>query len=206
MDDMQTVEQKILERLYRTGRGSCFSGVDFLDLGGRSSVDKALASLLRKDKIRRLRRGLYDYPHFDKRLGGRLGPDLHRAAAAFARKNGMKIQASGAWAANLMGLSTQVPAKMVYLTNGKSRTIEIDDRQIQFVRASPKRMQEGHPMSCAVANALRWLGQPAVDEGVIATLRRKLDDKQLRRLSRDMRYAEDWIFEIAQKVSQQERN
>ncbi len=200
---MQSVEDKILERLYRKGRGFCFSGVDFADLGSSASVDKALSSLAKQDKVRRLRRGLYDYPRFNEKLGGILAPDIHQAAMAIARKNGVKAQPSGALAANLLGLSTQVPAKMIYLTNGKTRTVEIGSQRIQFVHTAPKQMQQGHPLSCMVAHAFRWLGQSERDQA-IRVLRRNLPEKQRRRLVKDLRYAENWLYDAACKVAQED--
>jgi len=199
---MKSLDDKILARLYRKGRGFVFSGVDFADLGKRPAIDKALSMLAAAGKIRRLDRGLYDYPHFDERLGGEIGPDIHEAAKAVARKNGVKIQPCGALAANLLGISTQVPAKYIYLTNGKSRIMEIDRQQIEFTRTPPKKMQTGHELSAMAAHALRWLGHPAVTDAVIASLRRKLDKRARRRLVKDLRYAEDWIYQAARRIAE----
>ena len=198
---MKSIVDKILERLYRKGRSFAFSGIDFSDIGSRAAVDKALSSLAAQGKIRRLNRGLYDYPDYDERLGGELAPDLHQVAKAIARKNGVNIQASGALAANLLGLSTQVPVKSVYLTNGKSRTVNIANRTIQFIRTPPKKMQKGHELSILVANALRWLGKDNVDDKVINSLRRVLDARSRKRLLKDLRYSEDWIYATAQSIA-----
>lgn len=198
---MQSIEDKILARLYRKGRTFAFSGVDFSDLGKRAAVDKALSSLTAQGKIRRLARGLFDYPGYDERLGGELSPYIHNVAKAIARKNGVKIQASGALAANMLGLSTQVPAKYAYLTNGKSRTLEISGQKIEFIRTPPKKMQKGHETSCLVADALRWLGKTVVNESVINTVKKNLDIRSRKRLQKDLRYSEDWIYVAAQRIA-----
>ncbi len=135
---MQSLADKTITRIQRKGRGFAFSGKDFLDLGSRASVDKALSKLTEDGQIRRISRGIYDYPRVSKALGGELSPDYDQVAHAIARKNGVRIEASGAWAANLLGLSPQVPAKIVYLTNGTSRSYRIGNQTIEFQRVGPK--------------------------------------------------------------------
>ena len=198
---MQSVEDKILARFYRKGRGFCFSGVDLTDLGSRASVDKALSSLTARQTIRRLARGLYDYPKTDDRLGGVLGPDINQVAHAIARKNGVKIQASGALAANLLGLSNQVPAKHLYYTNGISRMISVEGQSIEFKRMPPKELLAGHELSIMTANALRWYGKEAVSQELISALANRLDARARKRLVKDLRYAEAWIFEIVKQLA-----
>src|SRR5438132_9319993 len=113
---MQTMQDQILARIDRLGPGKAFSAKDFLDIATRGSIDVALGGLTRKGKIRRVRRGLYDMPKVNPALGGKLSPDIDEAARAIARRQRWKIVPEGAWAANLLGLSTQVPAKIIYHT------------------------------------------------------------------------------------------
>ena len=118
---MQSVAHKALKRIHNKGSGFSFTAKDFLDLGSRGAVDVALSTLTKQGKIRRISRGLYDYPKHSELLGGMLGPDFDQVAHAIARKSGIRIQPSGALAANLLGLSEQVPAKLVYLTEYRCR-------------------------------------------------------------------------------------
>src|SRR6202043_984315 len=94
--------------------------------------------LAQSGKIRRVRRGLYDIPRVNPTLGGELSPDIDEAARAIARRQRWKIVPEGAWAANLLGLSTQVPAKIIYLTDGPSKDVPIARRTIHFKHARPK--------------------------------------------------------------------
>src|SRR5271167_2218197 len=110
---MQTMRDQIVERIERLGAGRAFSAKDFLDIASRTTVDVTLASLTLTGKIRRIRRGLYDIPRINPALGGRLSPDIDEAAQAIARRQRWKIVPEGAWAANLLGLSTQVPSKII---------------------------------------------------------------------------------------------
>jgi hypothetical protein len=100
------------------GEGKAFSAKDFLDIASRGTIDMALAGLSRDGKIRRIRRGLYDTPKVIRSWGGKLCPDIDEPARAIARRQRWKSVPDGAWAANLLGLSTQVPAKITYQTDG----------------------------------------------------------------------------------------
>ena len=110
---MQTMRDQIVARIERLGEGKAFSAKDFLDIASRGTIDMALTSLTRRGIIRRVRRGLYDMPKVNRALGGELSPDIDEAARAIARRQRWKIVPEGAWAANLLGLSTQVPAKII---------------------------------------------------------------------------------------------
>src|SRR5258706_9157579 len=127
---MQTMRDRIVRRIERLGKGKAFSAKDFLDIASRMTIDVTLASLVLDGKIRRVRRGLYDRPRVNPALGGKLSPDIDEAARAIARKQKWKIVPEGAWAANLLGLSTQVPAKIVYLTDGPNNKVSIGRRAI----------------------------------------------------------------------------
>ena len=117
---MQTIDSELKSRIYGHGRGSVFTPNDFLDLGGRDAVDKALSRLATRGEVRRLARGLYEYPREHPELGT-LSPDIEKVAKALAGKDRLRLQPAGAYATNLLGLSEQVPAKAVFLTDGPSR-------------------------------------------------------------------------------------
>ena len=198
---MQSLRNQILARIRGKGRGYVFSSKDFLDLGNRNPVDKALSRLWAQGIIRRVTTGIYDFPREDVDLGGRLSPDIHQVAQAIARKNGVCIQPSGALAANLLGLSTQVPAKIVYLTNGKSRTVEIRNRTLIFKRVKPREIRPGKEISILVTQALRFLGKERIEKNVIDHLRRQLSDVDQKKLLKDARYMEDWIWEVVRRIT-----
>src|SRR5580692_8070112 len=109
---MQSMRDQIVARIERLGEGKAFSAKDFLDIASRTMIDVTLADLALDGKIRRVRRGLYDMPRVNPSLGGKLSPDIDEAARAIARRQRWKIVPDGAWAANLLGLSTQVPSKI----------------------------------------------------------------------------------------------
>src|ERR1700686_2951930 len=127
----KSVDSRILASIHSRGRGSVFVPSDFLDLGSREAVDLALHRLARKGTIRRLARGGYDFPK-DPRVLAFLAPPADPGARALAGRDRTRLQPAGAYAANILGLSEQVPAKAVFLTDGPSRTVKIGPTTIQL--------------------------------------------------------------------------
>src|SRR6204780_4159448 len=134
----QAIEQKILSRIYGNGRGWAFSQVDFADLGARSTIDSALHRREHDGIIRRVIRGIYDYPRHSKVLGGLTSPNIDHIAHALARKFAWRIQPNGATAQNLLGLSTQVPARVVYLSDGPDGSYTLGRTKLDFEHTALK--------------------------------------------------------------------
>ena len=199
---MQTMRDQIVERIQRLGAGKAFSAKDFLDIASRGTVDMALSGLTRSGTIRRVRRGLYDMPRVNPALGGKLSPDIDEAARAIARRQRWKIVPEGAWAANLLGLSTQVPSKIIYLTDGPNYAVPIGRRTIHFKHARPKVMAGLEGKFALVVQALRHLGRDAVGPREIETLRAALSPAEKRKLVSDTRFGVDWIYEVAKKIAE----
>ncbi len=154
---MNPVQDQVMSRIREGVAGQVYTSSDFLDLGGRSATDQALSRLNRSGVLRRLGQGVYHYPKRNDRLGIDVPPDTDAVADAFGRKNGSRIFPSGALAANRLGLSTQVPAKPVYLSDGPSRDIRLGKMLIQIKHVPPRQLA-ATPMSVAVFQALQHLG------------------------------------------------
>lgn len=197
---MQSIEDKIYASIRLKGRGGAFTNKDYMSMGNRGSVDMALTSLLKAGKIRRVGKGLYDYPRTNKELGGAMNPDINKVVYALARKLGLKVQPDGAWAANMLGLSNQVPAKIIYLTDGRSKNIRIGGTDVRLKKVSPGKLCPGSEKSVHITCALRYLGRDGVDSEVIGRLREILPEKDIRRLVKDASYQETWIADAAKKL------
>ncbi len=200
---MQSIDSKIVSRIYGLGRGAVFVPSDFLDIGSRQAVDLALHRLVKKDMLRRLARGLYNYPKTHPVMGV-LSPGPDAIAKALAGKDMIRLQPSGAYAANLLGLSTQVPARIVYLTDGPSRTVRVENQEIRLQRTTPRNMGPAGRISGLVIQALRYLGQKHVDDAVIQTLQRKLTDQDKKRLIKDIAYAPAWVGKHMREIAREE--
>src|ERR1700677_41036 len=198
---MQTKHNQIVARIEQLGLGKAFSAKDFLDIASRTMIDVTLASLAQVGKIRRIKRGLYDMPRMNTALGGELSPDIDEAAQAIARRQRWKIVPEGAWAANILGLSTQVPAKIIYLTDGPNNEVPIGRRSIHFKHARPKAMAGLEGKFALVVQELRYLGKDGLGTREIETLRRTLSPPEKRRLVKDTRFGVDWIYEEIGRAS-----
>ena len=200
---MQTIETKIKSRIYGHGRGSVFTPNDFLDLGGRDAVDKALSRLAAGGTIRRLARGLYEYPRKHPELGT-LAPDVQKVAKALAGKDRIRLQPAGAYAANLLGLSEQVPAKAVFLTDGFSRTVKIGRQEIQLRQTTPRNMAAAGRLSGLLMQAFRHLGREHITPKRMAHLKRTLPVKEREQLIKDLPLAPTWMHPFFRELAETE--
>lgn len=195
-----SVDSQVLQRMRARRPGRVFTPADFLDLGPRNAIDLALSRNARAGRIRQLARGVYDRPRHDARLG-RLAPAPADVAAALAGRDGARLQASGAHAANLLGLSNQVPVRLTFLTDGRSRRLLLGRQQVIFTHTTPRQMATAGRISGTVIQALRWLGRAHVDGAVVATLARRLSDVEKRQLLKDLRYAPTWVGDVLRKIA-----
>lgn len=196
----QHIEKAIVSRLYGHGRGWVFTPRDFLDLGPRPAVSSALKRQTDTGRIRQLARGLYDYPREHPQLG-LLAPDTDAIARALTGRDAVRLQPSGAYAANLLGLSEQVPMKAVFLTDGPSRHVRVGRQEIVLRRTTPRNMATAGRTSGLVTEALRELGPEHVTQSVIDALRKRLDEKAKQVLLKDLRFAPAWIASAMRKIA-----
>lgn len=182
----------ILHRVRGHGRGFVFSARDFLDLGSRPAVDQALARLTRDDQIRRLDRGVYDLPRIHPKVGA-LWPSADEVAQALARQTDSHVKGSGPLAVNALGLSTQVPAHAVYLTDGPSRNVRIGRLDVALRHAGRVDMLLPDTTAGLVIVALRHLGRDGASPDVLARLASRLDDADKGRLRRVRRKLPGWL-------------
>lgn len=197
---MQTIEDKIVSRIYGRGRGWVFSASDFSSEFGRSTIDWVLSSLATSGTIRRVCRGIYDYPKFSELLQQQLSPDFDQVAQAFARKFNWRIQPSGDAALNLLGISLQVPGRPVYLSDGPNRQYEIANYTLEFKKSALKDIGFKHRESGLVVQALKALGKERVDDAVIAAIRKQLDVAACKRVLKDTVTATGWVYETIKRI------
>ena len=202
---MQGIDLKILNRVYGRGKGCVITPGDFLDLGSREAVDVALHRLVKKGKLRRLARGLYDFPREDLEIGF-LSPTTEAIVKALKGRDNIQLQPSGGYAANLLGLSDQVPMKIVFLTDGPARRVQLGKQVIILKHTTPRAMATAGKISGLFIQALRHLGQKHLDDKTVAQLRKRLSADDKKQLLNDIRYAPAWIAAIMRRVVHQEQS
>lgn len=190
---VQSIDSQVLSRIYGHGRGWAFTPASFLDIGSRVAVASALTRHKRTGIIRHLARGLYDYPM--KHLG-RVAPPADAVARAIARRDAVRLQPAGAYAANVLGLSVQVPTKILFLTDGPTRRVKLGRREILLMRTTPRNMATAGRKSGTVIQALRHVGQRHVDDKVVSIVDRQLGPADRAQLLKDLRYAPAWIADL----------
>jgi hypothetical protein len=200
----QTFEDKALYRIRGTGGGWAFSPIDFLDLGGRSTVDSGLHRLEKRGEIRRVIRGIYDYPRFSKFLNQWLSPDIDQVARALARKFRWRIQPSGSTALNFLGLSTQVPARAVYLSDGPDRSYQIGNTALAFEHTALKESGIKLKESGLLVQALKSLGQEQITPDIISRMREWLPDSLRAKVLADTKTATGWVYSAIQQIARED--
>lgn len=190
----QSIETTIKNRIYGHGKGWCFTIDHFSDLKSREAVKKALQRLTQAGTIRRLAKGLYDYPRQSKELGV-LPPPIDNIAKAISEKDHVRIQATGAYASNLIGLSDQVPAKVVFLTEGSPKTIKIGKMEIEFRRTTPRNVAMTGTHAGLILQALRYIGKKQIDSKMEKNIKKRLESLDPKELKKAYTYAPAWIKE-----------
>ena len=197
----QRIVDKTVARIYGMGRGKAFSPKDFLDLASHETVRKILSRLAKEGKIRRLLRGVYDYPAFSRMLNTPESPDPDAMAHAIARAHGWTIVPAGETALNILGLSTQVPAQWQYFSDGPTKKYPWEGGTLVMKHRTNKETTKLSPKTALVVQALKTLGEAYVDDAVLATLRAKLDARDRVRAIREARYATSWVYEIIKRLA-----
>ena len=196
----KTIENQVANRIYGHGKSWAFSAKDFVRLGSRGAIDIALFRLLDKGIIRRVIRGIYDFPKYSELLGQTLSPDLDQVANALARKFGWRIQVTGPSALNLLGLSTQVPGRVVYASDGPHRVFAIGKQTLEFKHASLKEAGFKLRESSIIVQGLKSLGAERVTPEIIDTIRQWLDPRLRDRVLDDTRTATGWVYAAIGKI------
>jgi hypothetical protein len=198
---------KIMRRVRGHGRGKWVcTPKDFLDLGSRAAVDRALSRLVKNGFLRRIGRGLYDFPRQSSIMNRPASPNMDAAVDALVRHDKAhdkaKVMPDGIVAANQLGLTNAVPAKTSYLTNGSTRTLKVGSRTVHLRHARHNLMAWANRPGALVVLALDWLGKDATSDPVVVdTLRMKLPDDTKQDLVKGIdSLPSSWMKSIVHKI------
>lgn len=196
---MQSIDDKIIAKIKKAKKGTLYFAEDFLSYGTAKAVAKALERLEKKDVIERISRGIYSRIDVDPIIGP-LRPSTEAIAEAIRRRDKARIMLTGAASLNALGLSTQIPINVVYLTDGAARKIDLGKRKILFKKASPKNLSAIGEISGLVIQALKEIGKNKATEQEIQLILKRLESEEPHRLEHDIRLAPEWIRIIMRKA------
>jgi hypothetical protein len=198
-----TVELLILERVKKARRGALFFNENFITAGNADAVRKALERLVKAGELMRIATGIYVRPEIDPVIGA-VTPGIDEIARAIAKRDKARIVPTGVYALNRLGLSTQVPLNVVYLTDGAARKIRIGKRAINFKKTTPKNLTAIGEISKLAIQALRAIGKDKVSPDEIEKIQLLLKQEKAAHLKHDYLLAPEWIRRIIQPVLKQE--
>lgn len=197
-----STDSRLLSRIRGMKPGSVFMPGQFFDLGTRNAVASALKRMKAAGLVRRLSRGVYDRPILDSQRS-----EVPASSAAIAKavesNERAKVQPSGASAANILGLSEQVPGRTIFLTSGSSRVIQIGKRRIMFKHAAARNMAGAGTKAGLIVSAMRHMGRSHIDAAALDVIRRSIAPGERRAVAREIRHAPAWIADTIRPILQE---
>jgi hypothetical protein len=202
---MQSTDDKVIAKIKKAKRGSLFFTEDFLSFGSAKTVSKALERMVEKEEVFRVARGIYARLEKDPILG-LLKPSTEAIAQAIAKRDKARIVPTGVLALNALGLSTQVPMNVVYLTDGAKRKIDLGKRKILFKNTAPKNLSAIGKISSLVIQALKEIGKDNCTETEKTIIIKLLTKEDPYRLEHDIKLAPEWIRVIMRQALNTNKN
>ena len=195
---MQSIEDRIIASISKRGRGAIVTPLDYAGYGDSKAVQKAFERLTATERLIRVARGIYCYPKIDKDLGlGVLYPTFEEIAAAIARRDKAKIVPTGIYALNKLGLSTQLPMNVVFLTDGSPRKVKLDgERGIQFKHTAKKNLAFQNDLAMLLTFALREIGEGNITDEQFAHIRELIKTVPFETIKKDFALIPAWIRKI----------
>ena len=192
--------QLVRDRINASEIGTVFVAMDFVDISDKTNINAYLARLVDEGLVRRILRGVYDKPEFNEFLGEFVAPEPNKVANALARNFGWTIVPCGDTALNLLGLSTQVPAAWVYVSDGTYKEYIYDNTTIQFKRTTNKEVSKLSYKTALVIQALKALGKDKIDDSVIGRLKKLLTAEEKKNMLDEAKAATSWIYEYIKLI------
>lgn len=202
---MESIDDKIIKHVSRLGRGSIVFPSNFVSFGESKSVLKALERLVTKGTLIRVARGVYCYPKEDKVLGlGVVYPSYDEIAQSIAKRDKARIAPAGAYAMNVLGLTTQVPMNLVFLTDGSPRSIELfNGHKITFKHTVPKKLSFQHHIAQLITAALQEIGREHITEEHKQQLKTILSPIKEEKIKVDYVLMPAWIRTLLKELYEQ---
>ena len=195
-------KQEILNKIENFGPNKIFIANDFFDIAGYETVRSTLNRLVGDKVIMRIMKGVYYKPKYIKLIGEYAAPSVNEVANAIARKYNWTIAPSGNTALNLLGLSTQVPAKWTYISDGRYASFSFSNVTIEFKRRNNGDISKMSILTAMVIQSIKEIGKDNISQKQIDYLRGKLSEKEKLELLTDSKTTSAWVYGVIKKISE----
>ena len=192
---MISADDEVLEKIYRSPRGSLFFPDNFLSISNAKTVSKVLERLVKTGKLHRVATGIYLRPIEDEVIGIVL-PGIEEIAEAIIKRDKARAVPTGSYALYKLGLTTQVPMNIVYYTDSSSRQVKIGKQTITFKKASARSVSAIGEISKLVIQALRTIGKGNVTNDEMQIIRERLKSEKPYHIQHDIKVAPEWIRQL----------
>jgi hypothetical protein len=192
--------ERVLARIEELSTGEVFIISDFSDIADTTVVRKVLSRLEEDGRIRRIMRGVYDRPEYNDFLGEYIEPVPDKVAHALARNFGWTIVPCGDTALNMLGLSTQVPAVWLYVSDGTYKEYTYNNTTIQFKRTTNKEISKISYKTALVIQALKALGKDKITDEMVKKIKAATSKEEKTAMFSEAKYATAWIYDIIKDI------
>lgn len=196
---MQSIEKQIEDKIKDDAKGTLLFPEDFQQLGSSEAVRLALHRIEKRGIIRRVAHGIYVRPKESSYIG-EVMPTAEEVAEGIAKRDKIRIVPTGVYALHALGLSTQIPLKLVFLTDGAARTIKVGKRTIKLKRTTPKNLLAKGKISSLAIQALREIGKDKASLTELKQILKLLKEEDLQLLKHDIKLAPEWIKQVMKKA------
>ena len=195
-------KQEILYRIETFESNQVFIANDFFDIAGYETIRSTLNRLVRDKEIMRIMKGIYYKPEYIELIGEYGVPSVNEVANAIARKYNWTIAPSGNTALNLLGLSTQVPAKWTYISDGRYASFSFGNVTIEFKRRNNGDISKMSTLTAMVIQSIKEIGKDKITQKQLDYLRGKLSENEKTELLTDSKTTSAWVYGVIKKISE----
>ena len=189
-----TIDKDIINRLNEQNI-SVFTINDIIDLGSYDNLRKILERMTKSGIFRRLIRGVYEIPKYNKTFNMIAPPSIDEMAKALARNFNWHIYPSGNYALNILGISTQIPSKYIYISSGPNRKYDYEGNIIFFKHATLKETNSFSYITNIVIQAFKELGKDNITDEIIKLIRQKFSSEQINLICEEAKKTTIWIYQ-----------
>ena len=189
---MQSIHSQLEDKILSLKKGAIVFVSDFAEFGTAENVKKVLLRLEKKQLLVRLAHGIYLYPKIDKELGI-LYPSTESIAEAIAKRDKIRIIPTSIYALQQLGISTQIPMNVIYLTDGAPRKIKVGKRTITFKKTVPKNLAIKDKILTNIVQGLKELGKENITDEVKQKINQALEKVPVKALKEEILNAPVWV-------------